>query len=138
VNLVKGVYGKTPYPVDPEFRYKISGVKEESPYDTRYYKKQANPEFEEFGGLKLANTEKEELLLELFPNVANDFLRIRVEQNYLDQIHQIEAQKMQKFEEERAAYQNLSDEEKQKRLLDGLYNYHWTSGGEEDVPVGLS
>ena len=138
VNLVKGVYGKTPYPVDPEFRYKISGVKEESPYDTRYYKKQANPEFEEFGGLKLANTEKEELLLELFPNVANDFLRNRVEQNYLDQIHQIEAQKMQKFEEERAAYQNLSDEEKQKRLLDGLYNYHWTSGGEEDVPVGLS
>ncbi len=138
VNLVKGVYGKTPYPVDPEYRYKICGVKEESPYDTRYYKKQANPEFEEFGGLKLANTEKEELLLELFPNVANDFLRIRVEQNYLDQIHQIEAQKMQKFEEEKAAYQNLSDEEKQKRLLDGLYNYHWTSGGDEDVPVGLS
>ena len=36
VNLVKGVYGKTPVPVDPQFRYKIAGVLEETPYDTRF------------------------------------------------------------------------------------------------------
>lgn len=138
VNLVKGVYGKTPFPVDPEFRFKISGVKEEMPYDTRYYKKQANPVFEEYGGLQLATTEKEELLLELFPNVANDFLKKRVESTYLDKIHQIEAVKARQFEEEKAAYTNLSDDEKQKRLLQGLYNYQWTSGADESSHMGLS
>ena len=44
VNLVKGVYGKTPFPVDPEFRLKIAGTKKESPYDTTKYEKQPNPE----------------------------------------------------------------------------------------------
>jgi oxaloacetate decarboxylase alpha subunit/pyruvate carboxylase subunit B len=138
VNLVKGVYGKTPFPVDPEFRFKISGVKEETPYDTRFYKKQANPVFDEYGGLQLASTEKEELLLELFPNVANDFLKKRVENTYLDKIHQIEAAKARQFEEEKAAYSNLSEEEKQNRLLQGLYNYQWTSGPDEGSHLGLS
>ena len=63
VNLVKGEYGKTPVPVDPEFRLKIAGTREEIPY-----------ELPEAGGVKLAANEKEVLLLELFPQVAKNFL----------------------------------------------------------------
>ncbi len=97
VNLVKGVYGHTPVPVDPEFRYKIAGVREEIPYDTKYYRRQENPVFEEYGGVKLANDEKEELLLELFPSVANDFLKRRMENLYMAEIHKVEEEKSRKF-----------------------------------------
>ena len=74
VNLVKGEYGKTPIPIDPEFRFKIAGTREEIPYDTSKNQTQPNPELPEAGGVKLAATEKEVLLLELFPLVAKNFL----------------------------------------------------------------
>ncbi len=74
VGLVKGEYGKTPVKVDPEFRFKICGVREEQNYDMTKYKMQPNPELPEAGGVKLAATEKEVLLLELFPVVAKKFL----------------------------------------------------------------
>ena len=74
VNLVKGEYGKTPVTVDPEFRLKIAGTREEIPYDTSKYQMQPNPELPEAGGVKLAANEKEVLLLELFPQVAKNFL----------------------------------------------------------------
>jgi len=135
VNLVKGVYGKTPMAVDPEFRYRIAGVKEETPYDTRFYKRQENTVFHEYGDVKLAADEKEELLLELFPSVATDFLKRRIEQTYLDEIHKVEEEKRRKYEAEKQAYDLLSPEEKQKRLLDGLYHYNWTS---EDDALGHS
>ena len=70
MNLVKGIYGKTPVPVDEDFREKISGVRDETPYDTSNYQKQPNPVLPEFEDVKLAINEKEELLLELFPSVA--------------------------------------------------------------------
>ena len=72
--LVKGEYGHTPVKVDPEFRFKICGVREETPYDTSKYKTQPNPTLPEAGGVKLAENEKEELLLELFPSVAKTYL----------------------------------------------------------------
>lgn len=75
VELVKGSYGRTPFPVDPAFREKIAGVREETPYDTSKYKKQDNPELADCGGLRLAKNEKEELLLELFPSVADKYLK---------------------------------------------------------------
>lgn len=137
VNLVKGVYGHTPVPVDPEFRYKIAGVKDETPYDNRYYRRQDNPVFEEYGGVRLARNEKEELLLELFPSVANDFLKKRMEDAYLAEIHRIEEEKNRKFEEEKMKYEILTPEEKEKRLLAGLYNYHWSSF-EGDTEIGHS
>jgi len=74
VNLVKGEYGKTPVRINPEFRFKICGVREETPYDTSKYRMQPNPELPEAGGVKLAADEKEVLLLELFPMVARKFL----------------------------------------------------------------
>lgn len=84
VNLVKGTYGKTPWPVDPAFRLKIAGTREETPYDTSKYKKQENPALKELGGVRLAGNEKEELLLELFPNVADSFLRKLREKEYAE------------------------------------------------------
>lgn len=82
VNLVKGEYGKTPVPVDPEFRLKIAGTREETPYDTSKYEMQPNPTLPEAGGVKLAENEKEVLLLELFPQVAKNFLTKQKEARY--------------------------------------------------------
>jgi len=138
VNLVKGVYGHTPVQVDPEFRYKITGVKEETPYDTKYYHRQDNPVFEEYGGVPLARDEKEELLLELFPSVANDFLKKRMEDSYLAEIHKIEEEKYLRLEEEKHKYEILTPEQKEQRLLDGLYNYHWSSFSADDSMIGHS
>lgn len=73
IALIKGEYGKTPVPIDPEFRLKIAGVKQEVPYDPSNYEMQENPILEELGVL-LAENEKELLLLELFPMVARSFL----------------------------------------------------------------
>lgn len=73
VGLVKGEYGKTPAPIDPEFRFKICGTREEIPYDTSKNVRQPNPVFPGTD-IKLAENEKEELLLELFPQVAKDYL----------------------------------------------------------------
>jgi len=138
VNLVKGVYGHTPIEIDPKFRYKIAGVEEETPYDTRYYKRQPNPVFEEYGGLKLASNERDELLLELFPNVAYEFLKKVTEEKYMSEIHAIEEEKRRKWETEKQQYESLSPEEKEKRLLDGLYNYKWTSTDQEEDSSGRS
>jgi len=82
INLVKGTYGKTPIPVDPDFRQKISGVRAETPYDVNQYQKPLNPVIPELGNLRLARDEKEELLLDLFPNVADTFLRQRREAEF--------------------------------------------------------
>jgi pyruvate carboxylase subunit B len=82
VNLVKGSYGKTPVRIDPAFRMKIAGTRQETPYDTSTYKKQDNPVLSELGGVRLARDEKETLLLELFPTVAHTFLKKLREKEY--------------------------------------------------------
>ncbi|HAH26080.1 MAG TPA: carboxylase [Prolixibacteraceae bacterium] len=125
VNLVKGSYGKTPVPVDPDFREKIAGTREEVPYNTAKYEKQVNQSFPQYGeNVKLASNEKEELLLELFPMVANIFLYDKVERIYGTKLKESELQKQRAYEAEVQKYLNLSSEEKQARLIDGLY--HWT------------
>jgi pyruvate/oxaloacetate carboxyltransferase len=124
VNLVKGSYGKTPIPVDPDFREKIAGTREEIPFNTNSYQKQPNPSFPEYGeNVKLASTEKEELLLELFPMVATKFLRDRIEGIFGARQKETELERQRAYEAERQKYLDLSPEEKQARLIDGLY--HW-------------
>lgn len=73
IALIDGEYGNTPVPVDPEFRLKITGSREEVPYDPSDYEMQENPVIEEIG-VQLAENEKEVLLLELFPMMAHHFL----------------------------------------------------------------
>ncbi|MEI7723723.1 MAG: carboxylase [Bacteroidota bacterium] len=132
VNLVKGIYGRTPIPVDPDFREQLTGVREETAYDTKNYKKQENTIFEEYGDMKLADNEKDELLLELFPTVARDFLQKCVEENYTENIHHIEEEKRRKAREAREAFERLTPQEKRDRLLEGLYSWHEVSFPEEE------
>ncbi len=73
-SLVKGEYGTTPIPVNPDFREKICGHRDERPFDTSTYTMQPNPVLEDLGGVKLAENEEEVLLLELFPMVAKGYL----------------------------------------------------------------
>ncbi|MEG2319219.1 MAG: biotin/lipoyl-containing protein [Mucinivorans sp.] len=100
VGLVKGEYGKTPVPVDPEFRLKITGSREEIPYDTSKYQMQPNPQLAEAGGVLLAENEKEVLLLELFPQVAKDYLtKLKVEaykakNSTLEVVQEVKAEKL--------------------------------------------
>lgn len=82
ISLVKGEYGKTPVPVDPEFRARITGSPEERPYDVSSYREPANPTLDEFGGTPLATNNEEKLLLALLPTVANTFLRNRRKEEY--------------------------------------------------------
>ncbi|MCK9203731.1 MAG: carboxylase [Bacteroidales bacterium] len=132
VNLVKGIYGRTPIPVDPDFREQLTGVREETPYDNRNYKKQENTIFEEYGDMKLAENEKDELLLELFPTVARDFLQKTVEEKYTENIYQIEEEKRRKAREAREAYERLTPQEKRDRLMQGLYSWTDLSYPEEE------
>jgi len=124
VNLVKGIYGRTPLPIDPQFRLKIAGVAEETPYDTSNYKKQPNPAFPEYGeNVKLAMNEKEELLLELFPTVAEKYLRDKVVNHYESIKRQKEEEVQRKIQEEKQKYYSMTEEQRWKRLLDGLQQY---------------
>lgn len=73
ISLVKGEYGKTPIPVNSHFREKITGSPDEIPYDTSKYKMQPNPAIDGLG-VRVAENEKEILLLELFPLIARSYL----------------------------------------------------------------
>jgi pyruvate/oxaloacetate carboxyltransferase len=127
VSLVKGEYGKTPIEIDPDFRELICGVREESPYNIESYQKQPNPVLEHAGERYLAENEKEELLLELFPQVASTFLRETKEGEYRAAQLAEETRMIEAHLAEKAAFDTLSDEEKKKRLIEGLYSYHWRS-----------
>jgi oxaloacetate decarboxylase alpha subunit/pyruvate carboxylase subunit B len=121
VNLVKGSYGKTPIAVNPDFREKIAGTREEIPFNTSTYQKQPNPSFPQYGeGIKLAMNEKEELLLELFPSVASKFLHDKVEHLYAEKAKAEALKKEQELEAEREKYRSMTQEERHERLLEGL------------------
>lgn len=123
VNLVKGSYGKTPIPVKPEFRKKIAGTEIETPYNVDNYKKQDNPLFPQYGeNVRLAMGEKEELLLELFPSVASKFLSDKIERVYGEPIRAKEKAKKAKLQAEIDSYLALSNDEKNQRLMEGIYN----------------
>lgn len=102
IAMVKGQYGKTPTAIDPEFRLKIAGTREEIPYDTSNYKRQENPVLTDFGNVKLAKDDKDELLLELFPSVASGYLKeVRKKEYETLQKETIEEIKTEKKEDEK-------------------------------------
>lgn len=127
VSLVKGEYGRTPIEIDPDFREMICGVREETPYNIASYTKQPNPLLETADGRRLAENEKEELLLELFPQVAAQYLREHKEEETQAIQHAEELKKLEIYMAEKTAFNSLSAEEKKKRLVEGLYTYHWSS-----------
>ena len=99
VALVKGEYGNTPVPIDPEFRLQITGSREEIPYDTSNYKRQDNPILDEFGGVRVAQNDKDELLLELFPAVGLTYLKGQRKDEYEAKNEPVEAKKPEQKEE---------------------------------------
>ena len=92
IALVKGEYGKTPVAVDPAFREMITGSPQETPYDVSKYQRQENPTLEEFGNVALAVDEQEELLLELFPAVATNFLKKKRESEFASQKTEVKSE----------------------------------------------
>lgn len=108
-SLVKGEYGKTPVPVDPIFREKITGSPDEKPYDVSKYKHPDNPELAEYGGKKLALNTEEELLLALLPAVANGFLKKRRAEEWAKEYAEKAKDEPVKVEE-KADEQGTSDE----------------------------
>lgn len=85
ISLIRGDFGKTPVPVDPEFRLQITGDREEKPYDASDYEMEENPIIDELGIL-VAENDKEVLLLELFPMVARNFLTKRKKERHSELI----------------------------------------------------
>ena len=73
--LVKGEYGKTPVPVDPKFREKITGSPIETPYDTNSYKAPENPVLPEYGNVKLAENEHYPSIMYFFLFYQSVFLK---------------------------------------------------------------
>lgn len=126
VNLVKGSYGKTPLPIDPQFRLKITGSAEEVPFNTASYKKQPNPSFPEYGeGVKLAMNEKEELLLELFPNVTEKYLRDKRVAHFEELKRKKQEEERRRIEEEKQKYNSMTEQERWQRLQTGLISYYF-------------
>ena len=123
INLVKGKYGKTPIPVDPKFRLLICGNEKEEPFSETDYKEPENPPIAEFNGEKIAQSERDMLLLQLFPSVAAPFLRSWIQLKY-DKIRSEEAERYRKAREE---YESMSPEQKSARIMQGLYGFPWTS-----------
>lgn len=114
-NLVKGQYGKTPFPVDPDFREEICGSREEIPYDTSGYQKQENPVLVNYGNVKTAQNKKEELLLELFPAVAK---------TYLESLRQLEHERFTSAEETERK-KAITPKDLTNSMIDNLYDDDW-------------
>jgi len=133
INLVKGSYGKTPIPVNPAFREKITGNPMEIPYDTSTYKKQINPIFPELKDHKLAENEKDELLLELFPNVATPFLKQKLIETVGKEIEDECQREQEEYLRAKTEFNAMSAEQKRERMLDGLYSYNWFSFMDNDT-----
>ncbi|SDB88635.1 carboxylase [Williamwhitmania taraxaci] len=123
VNLVKGSYGKTPIPVDPDFRMKIAGTRDEVPYNTEAYQRQPNPSFPEYGkDIFLAKNEKEELLLELFPAVASKYLEDKIHGLYLEKKLAVDKERAAREEAERERIANMTTEERNQMVTEALLN----------------
>lgn len=85
---------------------------------------QGNPIIlEDFGGIQFAASEEVRLLLELFPNVARNYLQNRKEIEVFELKKQIALEMNAISEKKRREFMNLSDEEKTERIMRGLqYN----------------
>jgi len=65
-NLIAGYYGKTPFPVDPDYRQEVCGFRDEREYDSSGFKREIPIASET--ELPLAETVQEKLLYYLFPD----------------------------------------------------------------------
>jgi oxaloacetate decarboxylase alpha subunit/pyruvate carboxylase subunit B len=90
IKLVRGEYGQTPAPINPEFRKKITGSPEETRFDTSTWKNTEAPE----GHVKDI---KDQMLLDLFPAVALKFLQNREETTARNQSEMMKNQEYERL-----------------------------------------
>ena len=93
-NLIAGFYGKTPFPIDPNYREEVCGFRDEREYDSSGFNRRIPLASET--ELPLAETTHEKLLYYLFPDSSG--------KSYLEGLRQVEwnsvAEERKKREEE--------------------------------------
>ena len=95
-NLIAGYYGKTPFPIDPDYREKVCGFREEREYDSSGFSREIP--LAAHTDLPLAETTHEKLLYYLFPDSSG--------KSYLEGLRQAEwaagaEERNRRFEEEK-------------------------------------
>ncbi|NLP05696.1 carboxylase [Candidatus Fermentibacteria bacterium] len=114
INLIAGRYGETPFPIDPEYRLRVCGHREERRYDPSGFDRSipALPGTD----FKIAESEQERLLYYLFPDSSGKaYLEKLTKERYGDRIAEEEArrekarlEKMQRMRDE-AVLNRFSD-----------------------------
>ena len=79
-NLIAGFYGKTPFPIDPDYREEVCGFRDERKYDSSGFNRRIPPA--SGTELTLAETTHEKLLYYLFPDSSG--------KSYLEGLRQAE------------------------------------------------
>lgn len=121
VRLVKGEFGRTPMPIDPDFREQIAGTREETRYDPSNFD-YALPATSEFTVEELYPDREHELCYYLFPKVAggeDGFLARRarerreeaLEQEHRERIEHLREDAQFKLSGKNSRVANLSPDE---------------------------
>lgn len=92
INLIAGLYGETPFPIDPEYRLRVCGHRDERRYDSSSFDRQIpvlpGTDF------AIAETEQEKLLYYLFPDSSGKaYLEKLTKQKYGPRIAEQEARR---------------------------------------------
>lgn len=115
-NLIAGYYGKTPFPIDPDYREKVCGFREEREYDASGFSREIP--LASGTELPLAKTTHEKLLYYLFPDSSG--------KSYLDGLRQsewseiAEKREAEKEEEKRAKQAELKKNSLVNRYSDDM------------------
>ncbi len=120
-NLIAGYYGKTPFPIDPEYRQEVCGFSDEREYDSSGF----NREIPNASGteLPLAESTHEKLLYYLFPDSSG--------KSYLEGLRQKEWEKVQqKRRAEEEERQKARRAELEKNALINRYSHDMDSLSE--------
>ena len=102
-NLIAGYYGETPFPVDPDYRERICGFREEARYDPSDFQREIP--LLEGTDLPLARTQREKLLYYLFPESSG--------RSYLESLRREEWEEM---ERKRRKRERELQKEREKKL----------------------
>ncbi len=82
--LVRGEYGETPIPISPDFREQLIGSREEKRFDVSVWKHAEAPSH-------LVKDDKDQMLLDLFPGVALEYLEYREKQSKIQEENETKA-----------------------------------------------
>ncbi len=118
VNLIAGYYGKTPFPIDADYREQVCGFRDERTYDSSQFDRTIPtlPGTE----IPIAETKQEKLLYYLFPDSSG--------KAYLDKLkgaahaETIRESAARREEEDRARLKKLHDQAILNRFAESMYD----------------